>query len=203
VFRIIRGNVRNTWAEWIQEKFKDKSYVINQEDKDDSGVWWRDGRKICDHNRPRDLTRKREEKRQFRQPFLYVISVTLNFHHVKPVIYYPKNFLSSPRSLKPLTYKRSFIQSLHIRLWSILMQISTYVVPTVHYLSPSNQMLNIFRATAMLLFHMLQEMALTKLHTFRRRGVKLTTVLHLAPKSRMRGAILPHPQYTFMACVQL
>jgi hypothetical protein len=31
------------------------------------------------------------------------------------------------------------------------------------------------------------------------RGVKLTTNLHLVPRSRMRGAIPPLPQYTFMA----
>jgi hypothetical protein len=30
-------------------------------------------------------------------------------------------------------------------------------------------------------------------------GVKLTTHLHLVPRSRMRGAIHPVPQYTFMA----
>jgi hypothetical protein len=29
--------------------------------------------------------------------------------------------------------------------------------------------------------------------------VKLSTQLHLAPKSRMRGAILPLPKYVFMA----
>jgi len=29
--------------------------------------------------------------------------------------------------------------------------------------------------------------------------VKLTTLLHLVPKSRMRGAISPLLQYTFMA----
>jgi hypothetical protein len=32
------------------------------------------------------------------------------------------------------------------------------------------------------------------------RGVKLTTHLHLVPRSRMRGAIRPLPQYAFMAC---
>jgi len=31
------------------------------------------------------------------------------------------------------------------------------------------------------------------------RGVKLTTHLHSAPRSRMHGTILPLPQYTFMA----
>jgi hypothetical protein len=31
------------------------------------------------------------------------------------------------------------------------------------------------------------------------RGVKLTTHLHLVPRSRMRGAIPPFPQYAFMA----
>jgi hypothetical protein len=31
------------------------------------------------------------------------------------------------------------------------------------------------------------------------RGVKLTTHLHLVPRSRMRGAIPPLPQYAFMA----
>jgi hypothetical protein len=31
------------------------------------------------------------------------------------------------------------------------------------------------------------------------RGVKLTTHLHLVPRSIMRGAILPIPQYAFMA----
>jgi hypothetical protein len=30
------------------------------------------------------------------------------------------------------------------------------------------------------------------------RGMKLTTHLHLVPKSRMRGAILSFPQYAFM-----
>jgi hypothetical protein len=34
----------------------------------------------------------------------------------------------------------------------------------------------------------------------KRLGVKLTTHLHLVPKSRMRGAILALPQYAFMAC---
>jgi len=32
------------------------------------------------------------------------------------------------------------------------------------------------------------------------RGVKLTTHLHFVSRSRMRGAIPPLPQYTFMAC---
>jgi len=31
------------------------------------------------------------------------------------------------------------------------------------------------------------------------RSVKLTTHLHLVPRSRMRGAVLPFPQYTVMA----
>jgi hypothetical protein len=32
-----------------------------------------------------------------------------------------------------------------------------------------------------------------------RSSVKLTTHLHLVPRSRMRGAIPPFPQYAFMA----
>jgi hypothetical protein len=32
----------------------------------------------------------------------------------------------------------------------------------------------------------------------KRPGVKLTTNFHLVPRSRMRGAIRPLPQYTFM-----
>jgi hypothetical protein len=32
-----------------------------------------------------------------------------------------------------------------------------------------------------------------------RRGVELTTHLHLVPRSRIRGAIPPLPQYVFMA----
>jgi len=35
---------------------------------------------------------------------------------------------------------------------------------------------------------------------FKKNNVKLTTHLHLVPKSRIRAAILLFPQYVYMAC---